>query len=192
MARRAPHGRVRGARLGRRAGRRDAAGTSGSSGSRCSAPTAGSGMSWPEEYGGRALPFAQQVIFNEEYARANAPARVSFFGEGLFAPDTHPVRHRRAEAPVPPEDPVGRGAVVPGILRAQRRLRSRQHPDACGARRRRVGDHRSEGVDHARAPRRLVLRRVPHRSRVDVAPRALVPACARCTSPASRCGRCAR
>jgi alkylation response protein AidB-like acyl-CoA dehydrogenase len=44
------------------------------------------GMSWPEEYGGRALTFAQQVIFNEEYAKANAPARVSFFGEGLFAP----------------------------------------------------------------------------------------------------------
>src|SRR5262249_2382717 len=44
------------------------------------------GMSWPTEYGGRALDFAQQVIFQEEYARANAPARISFFGEGLFAP----------------------------------------------------------------------------------------------------------
>jgi len=44
------------------------------------------GLSWPEEYGGRALEFGLQVIFNEEYARANAPARVSFFGEGLFAP----------------------------------------------------------------------------------------------------------
>jgi alkylation response protein AidB-like acyl-CoA dehydrogenase len=44
------------------------------------------GMSWPEEYGGRGLDFAQQVIFQEEYARANAPARISFFGEGLFAP----------------------------------------------------------------------------------------------------------
>jgi alkylation response protein AidB-like acyl-CoA dehydrogenase len=44
------------------------------------------GLSWPEEYGGRAAPFAQQVIFSEEYARANAPARISFFGEGLFAP----------------------------------------------------------------------------------------------------------
>ncbi|MCU1429881.1 MAG: acyl-CoA dehydrogenase [Actinomycetia bacterium] len=44
------------------------------------------GMSWPAEYGGRALDYAQQVIFNEEYARANAPGRISFFGEGLFAP----------------------------------------------------------------------------------------------------------
>jgi alkylation response protein AidB-like acyl-CoA dehydrogenase len=44
------------------------------------------GMSWPVEYGGRGLDFAQQVIFNEEYAKANAPARISFFGEGLFAP----------------------------------------------------------------------------------------------------------
>lgn len=44
------------------------------------------GMSWPEEYGGRAADLTQQIIFNEEYAKANAPARVSFFGEGLFAP----------------------------------------------------------------------------------------------------------
>jgi alkylation response protein AidB-like acyl-CoA dehydrogenase len=44
------------------------------------------GLSWPVEHGGRAASFSQQVIFNEEYARANAPARISFFGEGLFAP----------------------------------------------------------------------------------------------------------
>jgi len=44
------------------------------------------GLSWPTEYGGRGASFAEQVIFNEEYARANAPARISFFGEGLFAP----------------------------------------------------------------------------------------------------------
>jgi alkylation response protein AidB-like acyl-CoA dehydrogenase len=44
------------------------------------------GLSWPEEYGGRGADFAQQVIFNEEYAKANAPTRISFFGEGLFAP----------------------------------------------------------------------------------------------------------
>ncbi|MGH8984413.1 MAG: acyl-CoA dehydrogenase family protein [Acidimicrobiia bacterium] len=44
------------------------------------------GLSWPKEYGGRAANFAEQVIFNEEYAKADAPARVSFFGEQLFAP----------------------------------------------------------------------------------------------------------
>jgi alkylation response protein AidB-like acyl-CoA dehydrogenase len=44
------------------------------------------GLSWPVEYGGRGASVAEQVVFYEEYARANAPARVSFFGEGLFAP----------------------------------------------------------------------------------------------------------
>ena len=44
------------------------------------------GFSWPREYGGRGADVAQQIVFNEEYAKANAPARISFFGEGLFAP----------------------------------------------------------------------------------------------------------
>jgi alkylation response protein AidB-like acyl-CoA dehydrogenase len=44
------------------------------------------GLGWPKEYGGRAASFSEEVIFNEEYAKANAPSRVSFFGEGLFAP----------------------------------------------------------------------------------------------------------
>jgi alkylation response protein AidB-like acyl-CoA dehydrogenase len=44
------------------------------------------GLTWPKEYGGRAANLAEQIIFNEEYTRANAPTRLSFFGEGLFAP----------------------------------------------------------------------------------------------------------
>jgi alkylation response protein AidB-like acyl-CoA dehydrogenase len=44
------------------------------------------GLTWPEQYGGRGADVAQEIIFNEEYARAHAPARISFFGEGLFAP----------------------------------------------------------------------------------------------------------
>ncbi len=44
------------------------------------------GLGWPNEYGGRGATITQQLIFNEEYARANAPARVSFFGEGLIGP----------------------------------------------------------------------------------------------------------
>src|SRR5437762_6714339 len=44
------------------------------------------GLTWPQEYGGRAANLAEQIIFSEEYTRANAPTRISFFGEGLFAP----------------------------------------------------------------------------------------------------------
>ncbi|MBH0781489.1 acyl-CoA dehydrogenase family protein [Nocardia bovistercoris] len=43
-------------------------------------------LGWPEEYGGRAATIRQQVIFHEEYAKANAPARVSHMGEELLGP----------------------------------------------------------------------------------------------------------
>jgi alkylation response protein AidB-like acyl-CoA dehydrogenase len=43
-------------------------------------------LGWPVEYGGKALPLRRQVIFHEEYARADAPARVSHLGEELLGP----------------------------------------------------------------------------------------------------------
>ncbi|WP_157253505.1 acyl-CoA dehydrogenase family protein [Nonomuraea typhae] len=43
-------------------------------------------LSWPEEYGGRAADLAGQIAFYEEYARADAPARVGHIGEGLIGP----------------------------------------------------------------------------------------------------------
>ncbi|NUR28574.1 MAG: acyl-CoA dehydrogenase [Catenulispora sp.] len=43
-------------------------------------------LDWPKEYGGRAAAVAQQVIFHEEYARAEAPIRVSHIGEQLLGP----------------------------------------------------------------------------------------------------------
>jgi alkylation response protein AidB-like acyl-CoA dehydrogenase len=43
-------------------------------------------MGWPVDYGGRGATITQQVIFNEEYARAAAPGRVSVMGEGLLGP----------------------------------------------------------------------------------------------------------
>lgn len=44
------------------------------------------GLGWPAEFGGREATMAQQVSFHREYAKANAPARVSHVGEELLAP----------------------------------------------------------------------------------------------------------
>ncbi len=44
------------------------------------------GIAWPRQYGGRDLPLTQQLIFNEEYARAGGPQRTGFFGEQLLGP----------------------------------------------------------------------------------------------------------
>ena len=42
--------------------------------------------SWPEEYGGKGLTTMQQVVLNEEFARAGAPLRADFFGDTLVGP----------------------------------------------------------------------------------------------------------
>jgi len=43
-------------------------------------------LGWPKEFGGRGATLTQQVIFNEEYVRADAPVRVGHIGEGLIGP----------------------------------------------------------------------------------------------------------
>ncbi|GAA4613728.1 acyl-CoA dehydrogenase family protein [Actinoallomurus liliacearum] len=43
-------------------------------------------LGWPKAYGGREATLEQQVVFHEEYARANAPHRVGHIGEGLIGP----------------------------------------------------------------------------------------------------------
>ncbi|MCV7298030.1 acyl-CoA dehydrogenase family protein [Mycobacterium barrassiae] len=43
-------------------------------------------LGWPEEHGGRGLSVAHRVAFYEEYALANAPAKVNHFGEELLGP----------------------------------------------------------------------------------------------------------
>lgn len=44
------------------------------------------GLGWPEAVGGRNLPWSQQVVFYEEYARAGAPGRAGHIGEQLLGP----------------------------------------------------------------------------------------------------------
>jgi alkylation response protein AidB-like acyl-CoA dehydrogenase len=44
------------------------------------------GVGWAKEFGGLGCSIEQQVIFNEEYARAGGPGRVGHIGEGLVGP----------------------------------------------------------------------------------------------------------
>jgi alkylation response protein AidB-like acyl-CoA dehydrogenase len=44
------------------------------------------GLTWPAEYGGRGATLAQAIIFEYEYARAQAPYRVGVQGQDLFGP----------------------------------------------------------------------------------------------------------
>ncbi len=41
---------------------------------------------WPTEYGGKGLSLLEQVVLNEEFARAGAPMRADFFGDTLVGP----------------------------------------------------------------------------------------------------------
>ena len=43
-------------------------------------------LGWPVEHGGRGLSVAHRAAFYEEYAIANAPAKVNHFGEELLGP----------------------------------------------------------------------------------------------------------
>ncbi len=45
-----------------------------------------SGLGWPREYGGKALPLSHQAIYLEELARSGAPLGVNLIGHGIFAP----------------------------------------------------------------------------------------------------------
>ena len=42
--------------------------------------------SWPQEYGGKGLSVIENVVLNEEFARAGAPMRGDFFGDTLVGP----------------------------------------------------------------------------------------------------------
>lgn len=44
------------------------------------------GIGWPQEYGGRGYSVWEQVVFQEEYAKAGGPGRMGHIGEGLVAP----------------------------------------------------------------------------------------------------------
>lgn len=45
-----------------------------------------SGLGWPKEYGGRALPTEYIAAFHEEFARSGAPQGVNTIGHGILGP----------------------------------------------------------------------------------------------------------
>ena len=136
------------------------------------------------------------MIFYEEYrARRTGPGRHR--RRGPARPDDRALRLRRAAKRGAARHPPRHRDLVPGLLRARRGLRPRQRQDPRRARRRRMGDHRPEGVDLARALGAVDLRARAHQPRraeaqgpllsprADGAARHRDPARS-CSSPATR------
>ena len=126
------------------------------------------GLTWPKEYGGAGAPYSHQAIFLEEMARAEAPSHLGVIGLGMAGPTiiAHGTDAQKAEAPR--EDPLDRGDLVPGLLRAGRGLGSLGRPDERaplamdGEELRR---RRPEGLVVVRAHRRVVHPRHAQRPR---------------------------
>ena len=118
--------------------------------------------SWPKEYGGKGLALMESVVLNEEFARAEAPLRADFFGDTLVGPTILQWGTEEQKQQFIPGS-QGHHRLVPGVLRARRRQRPGLAEDPGGARRRRVGDQRPEGLDDPGPVRRLHLPAGPHR-----------------------------
>ncbi len=77
------------------------------------------GLTWPREYGGRGASLAQEVVFETEYARAAAPARVNsqaleLLGPMLLAFGTEEQKRRFLPRILSVEDIWGQGFSEPG------------------------------------------------------------------------------
>ncbi len=99
-------------------------------------------VGWPTEYGGRGLSLWQQVIFHEEYARANAPARVNHLGEELLGPTliafgTEEQKQRFLPGIVAVEELWAQGYSEPGagsdLANVQTKARLEEAADGSGA-----------------------------------------------------------
>ena len=77
--------------------------------------------SWPKEYGGKGLSLIEQVVLNEEFARAVRAHARRLLRRHPRGPDHLAMGHRGTEAGVHPQDPRRHHRLVPGILRARRR-----------------------------------------------------------------------
>ena len=111
--------------------------------------------SWPTEYGGKGLSLLQQVVLNEEFARAGAPLRADFFGDTLVGPTILQWGTEEQKKQFIPGILQGEIAWCQGFSEPDAGSDLAEPEDAGRARRRRVGDQRSEGVDDPGAVRGL-------------------------------------
>ena len=133
-------------------------------------------VAWPAEYGGRDAGVAEQLAYLEVMSRGRG-ARAAERHRGGQHRAGHPRgRNPGAEGPLPrPDAPWGRD-LVPGHVRARRRIGPGLAAHLGGGRRRRVRDQRPEDVEQPRPPCRLVPALRSHRSVGPQARRHQLPA----------------
>ena len=124
---------------------------------------------WPVAWGGRDWTPVQYHIWLDEMQTASVPAPLSF-NASMVGPVIAQFGSDAQKAAVPGAHRQSRHLVVPGFLRARRRLGSRQPAHHRAPRRRRLDHRRPEDLDHAGAARRLDFLPVPHRSEGRQAP----------------------
>ena len=144
---------------------------------------------WPREYGGGGLSPEQAKVLARGDAPLQLPPPLIGFGLTMIGPTLLALRERGAEARAPAADLPRRDPLVPGLLRARRRLRPRRPADARGRRRRPLPRERHQGLDLLRRQGRLDLRAGAHRSERQEAGGHHLPADRHGRRRASRCGR---
>ena len=126
------------------------------------------GLTWPKEYGGGGRPYSYQAIFLEELARAEAPPHLGVIGLGMAGPTIIALGTEAQKARYLAAAPLGPRDLVPGVLRAGRRLRPLCVRTSARLEGRALRRRRAEGVVVVRAHRRLVhpahAQRPRHRS----------------------------
>ena len=96
-------------------------------------------VAWPKEHGGRGATLREQMVVEEELARADAPELDRRRRPRRRRPFDRRAWDRRAEGAMAAEDPQRRGDLVSGLLGAGRRL------GPCRAAHRRRGPRGSLG-----------------------------------------------
>ncbi len=119
---------------------------------------------WPKEYGGGGLDGEQAKIVRQEMAAIGARAAAGLVRHFHARAGAVEIRHRGAEEGAPAEDHRRPDPLVPGLFRAERRLRPRLAADPRRKRWRRFHHQRPEDLDVVRQLRRLDLLPGAHRS----------------------------